>query len=178
MQNVYLDKEQILALFAKLDQKMLEAGIEATLFVVGGAAIALSTGTERVTTDIDASYDNPGLSSIIAEIAAEEGLPKNWLNNSIRHTLSYFGDDEHPKTVYSAQMLSIQVASPEFILAMKLASRRPKDGADIALLMKTLDIASPADLIEIVKKYFKADLSAGSWQQQEIERFLALAEEE
>jgi hypothetical protein len=168
----YLTKKRILELFEALDGRMYESGVEATVFVVGGAAIALSVNDLRVTTDIDARYDVSTLDSIIKGMADDEGLPADWLNNSINSTLVYFNDDEAPRTIFSGKMLSIQSASPEYILAMKLAARRPKDVDDIILLLKELGLKNRKDILKVVGKYFKADFSAAAWQRRQIEEFL------
>jgi hypothetical protein len=168
----YLTKGRILELFEALDGRMHESGIEATVFVVGGAAIALSVDNLRVTTDIDARYDGAILERIIKGMADDEGLPPDWLNNSINSTLVYFNDDEAPRTIFSGKMLSIQSASPEYILAMKLAARRPKDVDDILLLIDELELNTRKDILKIADKYFKADLSAAAWQRVQIEEFL------
>jgi hypothetical protein len=172
MKNVDLTRERILGLFEKLDAKMFEVGIEATAFVVGGAAIALSVNDLRVTTDIDAKYEQPALDALIQSVAHEEDLPPDWLNNTIHATLVYFKDDASPKTVFNGKMLSIQTASPEYLLAMKLAARRPKDEDDILLLAKTLGLKTKDDIIAVADKYFKADLSASAWQRTQMEEFL------
>jgi hypothetical protein len=165
-------------LFAKLDKEMLESGIEAEVFVVGGAAMALTLDNERVTTDIDGHYENLSLDSIVRKVAVQEGLPTNWLNHSVNTTLSYFKKDTGPLTVFNGRALTIQTASPKFILAMKLAARREKDIDDILVLVCELDLKSKAEIVAVVDEYFNADLSATAWQRRQIEEFLDLIAEE
>lgn len=169
-----LTGERILELFEKLDSKMLDRGVEASIFVVGGAAIALTIDDRRATTDIDAQYENPLLDSLISQVALEEGLPPSWLNHGVIAVMGYFKKDTGPKTIFSGRNLQIQVASPEYILAMKLAARRDKDVEDIALLGHELGIKTRDELIEAVKHYFNADLSAAAYQRQKIEEFMDL----
>ena len=88
--------------------------------------------------------------------------------------MGYFKKDTGPKTIFSGRNLQIQVASPEYILAMKLAARRDKDVEDIALLGHELGIKTRDELIEAVKHYFNADLSAAAYQRQKIEEFMDL----
>ncbi|MDR1358747.1 MAG: hypothetical protein LBJ48_05285 [Coriobacteriales bacterium] len=177
-QGDVLDREQIRFLFGRLDEKMFEAGVEASIFVVGGAAVALTLNERRVTSDIDGKYENPELDPLIHAVAWEEGLSPQWLNHGINTVLSYFREDDEPKTLFVGKNLTIQVASPEYVLAMKLAARREKDVRDVVLLVNKLGIASREELIEVVRRYFKADLSVVAYQRQLIEEFIDLVIEE
>jgi hypothetical protein len=173
-----LTKERILYLFARLDDKMSAKGVEATIFVVGGAALALTVSGERVTTDVDGQYEDYSIDELAKAVAQEEHLPEHWLNHSINVTMGYFKKDTDPLTVFNGKCLSIQAASPQFILAMKLASRREKDTDDIVMLIHELGLTDKNDIIQIVNKYFMADLSAAAWQRQQIDEFLDLIIEE
>ena len=173
-----LTKERILYLFSSLDNKMFSKGINATIFVVGGAAIALTIDNQRFTTDIDGQYENHLIDSLAKVVAQEEQLPENWLNHSINVVMSYFRKDTEPRTVFNGKSLSIQAASPQFVLAMKLASRREKDIDDIVMLIGELGLKGKNDIIQVVNKYFKADLSAAAWQREQIDEFLDLIIEE
>ncbi|MDR1358630.1 MAG: hypothetical protein LBJ48_04680 [Coriobacteriales bacterium] len=178
MKDVTLTKERIRELFSKLDAKMSGEGREATIFVVGGAAIALTLDEVRVTTDIDGQFEEPALEPLIRQVAQEEGLPADWLNHSINVVMSYFKKDEEPLDVFNGRMLSIQAASPQYVLAMKLASRRDKDVDDVVMLVKKLGLSSRDKVLAVVGRYFNADLSAAAWQREQIERFLDLIIEE
>jgi hypothetical protein len=117
--GLVLDRARIRALFDKLDDKMFAAGLEVCLYVVGGAAIALTLSDSRVTHDIDAKYESPELDALIAEVAVEEDIQSDWLNHSVAHVLGYFKKDVESKTIYVGKKLAIQVATPEMLLAMK-----------------------------------------------------------
>lgn len=176
--NDVFDRERILTLFRKLDAAMSETGAKVNMYVVGGAAIALSLENERVTSDIDAVYDDTVVDAYVKRIALEEELPSDWLNHSVQAVLSYFNKDTDPKTIFTGSSISIQSASPEFVLAMKLASRREKDIDDIVLLTHELGIISKNELIKAVQRYFKADLTAAAYQRQQIENFIDMIMEE
>lgn len=51
---VELDRDRLRVLLADLDARMRERGVAAGLYVVGGAAIALTVAERRVTVDVDA----------------------------------------------------------------------------------------------------------------------------
>ena len=176
--NDILTRDRILELFEKLDARMLERDIEARVFVIGGAAIALTLSDERVTSDIDGKYENPSLDKLVHEIAAEEGLPFGWLNHSVASVFSYFKTDSESVTVFTGKRLNVQSASPEFVLATKLASRREKDIDDVLLLADKLGIKTKEAMFAVVERYFNADLSAAAYQRQQIEEFIDLLLEE
>jgi hypothetical protein len=178
MRGDTLSRNRILELFAKLDAKMQTTGIEANIYVVGGAAIALTIAGERVTNDIDGYYENYDLDPIIKAVAKDEDLPESWLNHSINATLAYFKKDDEPKTVYVGKSLTIQVASPGYVLAMKLAARREKDIEDVLLIMRESGIETREELVCAVQRYFNADLSAAAHQRRMVEEFIDLIFEE
>jgi hypothetical protein len=178
MDNEVLDKDRIKGLFRKLDSKMAARGLEANIYVVGGAAIALTINEERVTSDIDGVYININLDDAIREVGEEEGLSDHWMNGSVTSALTYFKKDDEPKTIFNGQCLSIQVASPDYVLAMKLAARRQKDIDDIVMLVEKLGIRNRKQLIAAVTRYFNADLSAAAWQRKQIDEFIDLIIEE
>jgi hypothetical protein len=173
-----LTRERILQLFRKLDDRMFAQGIKATLYVVGGAALALTINGERVTTDIDGRYENPLIDTLAMEVARDEGLDSHWLNHSVNAAFSYFKKDAEAVTVFNGKCLTIQAASPPYLLAMKLAARREKDIDDILLLIQELGLSSKDEVMQTVGRYFNADLSAASYQRQQIEEFLDLVIEE
>jgi hypothetical protein len=171
-QDTILTRERILALFRILDEKMITAGVEGTVFVVGGAAIALAFDGERVTSDIDGRYENSKLDELILQVAREEDMPPDWLNHSVNTILIYFRKDDAPMSVFRGRMLTIDVASPEYVLAMKLASRRDKDVDDVLMLIKRLELSGKEEILHAVERYFMADLSAAAVQRRQIEEFL------
>ncbi|WP_353580010.1 DUF6036 family nucleotidyltransferase [Arthrobacter sp. YC-RL1] len=78
-----LTLEEIRGLVRELIRRLESDGLAITNRLVGGAAIALSGHSRRVTRDVDASYSaTDSVEQIIAAIADERGLPTNWLNSS------------------------------------------------------------------------------------------------
>lgn len=73
------------ALLDELDQRLSRRGVAASIFVVGGAAIA-ATGVrrERITADVDALTHNTVVTEEAHALARERELPENWLNPSAR----------------------------------------------------------------------------------------------
>lgn len=102
-----LDADEVRDLLAELGRRLHAEGVEATVYAVGGAAIALEMDARRVTADDDA---------VPLEI---DGI-------------------------------AVTTASPEHLLAMKMASFRPgRDQTDLELLFDHLGITDPARAADI-----------------------------
>ena len=80
-----LDAQGIRRLLDDLDQRLRTAGIGATLYIVGGAAIALHLpDSGRRTHDIDGITTDERVTEIAAQMADELGLAEGWLNDAAR----------------------------------------------------------------------------------------------
>lgn len=75
-------RERIEQLFARLDERIRARGISASLYVVGGAALAMGTMGRRLTRDIDVAYLDAAVAAEAEQLGREEGLPRDWLNSS------------------------------------------------------------------------------------------------
>lgn len=133
-----LDAARVRVLFQELSDRLAAAGAHAQLFVVGGAAMALAYDQGRLTRDVDALFvPAPEVRHAAEAIGAAHGLEPDWLNDAAKGFLP--GQDEHPVTVFESESLLVQVASPEYLLAMKLhASRDERDLDDAATLFLRL----------------------------------------
>ena len=140
--SVELTHDEMRALLTELGARLHAAGVEATLYIVGGAAIAFELDVRRVTADIDAVFHPE--TTVRAEVAAmanEKGLPHGWLNDNARAFVPGGDDDAVPFTVPG---MSVALASPRHLLAMKMAAARPgQDLDDLALLFDTLGLTTP-----------------------------------
>ena len=88
-----LTRVRLLELFDRLNEKLRQADQHAEVYIVGGAMMALAHDAQRVTDDVD-SHIRRGRDAItraVAEIAAEEGLSKYWLNEAV--TLRHLPED-------------------------------------------------------------------------------------
>jgi len=151
-----LDAERVLALFQELSARLAAGGAHAQLFVVGGAAMALAYDQGRLTRDVDALFvPAPEVRQAAEAIAAEHGLEPDWLNDAAKGFLP--GQDEHPVTVFESEALLVQVASPEYLLAMKLhASRDERDLDDAATLFLRLGYTTAEQGIELLISTYAA----------------------
>jgi hypothetical protein len=80
-----MNRSEIVAALQALARRLEARGLEADLYVVGGAAIALAYDSRRATRDIDAVFVPKLEVYREAERVAEElGLPVGWLNDASR----------------------------------------------------------------------------------------------
>ncbi|NCT90360.1 nucleotidyl transferase [Cellulomonas sp. APG4] len=135
-------------LLTELGRRLHAKGVEATLYVVGGAAIALEMDTRRVTADVDAVFHPETTVREEAHVlAAERGLPRDWLNNSVA---AFIPGGDTAAVPLDIEGIAVATASPQHLLAMKMASYRPgKDQADLQLLFDRLAITEPEQAADI-----------------------------
>lgn len=143
-----LTADELRDLLTELGRRLHAKGVEATLYIVGGAAIALEMDARRVTADVDAVFHPETTVREEAQLLADErGLPRDWLNNSVAAFVP--GDDTAAVSLDIAG-ISVATASPQHLLAMKMASYRPgKDQADLELLFDRLAITEPEQAAEM-----------------------------
>lgn len=153
------DAAHIRELLDELDQRLRSAGIAATVYVVGGAAISLHLpNTDRRTQDIDGITTDDRLAGIVAQMADELGLPEGWLNGAARPFLPPIPADA--LTPPSSPGLRVQLASLDQLLAMKLAAGRARDRADIIALAAALQVDAEEAVQLTVEAYGAEALSA------------------
>lgn len=143
-----LTADEVRDLLAELGRRLQGKGVHATLYIVGGAAIALEVDARRVTADVDAVFHPETTVREEAErLAAERGLPDRWLSNAVA---AFVPGGDQDAVRLDIPGLSVTVASDEHLLAMKMASYRPgKDQSDLVLLFDRLGITEPAQAADI-----------------------------
>jgi hypothetical protein len=134
-----LDADATRALLAELDERLRERGVAASVYVVGGAAMALAYGRDGVTPDIDALASHRAVAEEARAMADKHGLTEHWLNDAAGPWIP-----PRPKAARRRPTepgLTVHIASPEHVLAMKLVALRRKDRPDIRLLIEHLGMA-------------------------------------
>lgn len=149
-----LDATRVRALFQELSANLAQNGAHAQLFVVGGAAMALAYDDSRFTRDVDALFIPAAQVREAAEaVAARHQLEPDWLNDAVKEFLP--GPDQHPVTVFESDALLVQVASAEYLLAMKFqASRDERDLDDAATLFLHLGYTTPEEGIRLLTRSY------------------------
>lgn len=140
--SVPLDRGSLRTLLVELDQELVRREQDATVFIVGGAAMALAYDEDRSTRDVDAAFQSsfeeaePFL-RVTSEVGQRRGLDEDWLNDGAKGMMP--GEDDAAELIYEGEAIDVYVASPEYLLAMKLHSGRP--GRDIDDAVKLWSIA-------------------------------------
>lgn len=154
-----LDAEQVRALLTELGARLSEQGIEARVFLVGGAAMALAFSRRRVTRDLDAVFEPKSeIYAHAAVIARERGLAEDWLNDSVKGLLPDKTAPAEGTASFSAPGIHVGVASAEYLFAMKAAAARLEtDGADLRLLARELGITTTTQALDLVERFYRPE---------------------
>ena len=147
-----LDAAGIRGLLEALDLELAARGTTADIYIVGGAAIALSFDATRTTRDLDAVFvPTTEVRSAAAVVAQERGLADDWLNDAVKGFVPP-GTDAHQRVVFESAHLRVAVAGAEHLLAMKVAAARvEQDRGDLALLVRALGITTADEALDVAR---------------------------
>jgi hypothetical protein len=150
-----LDREDIQVLLDDLSAELSTRGATADLFLVGGAAITLAYDRARSTRDLDAVFlPTEVVRQAALAVAQRRGLPVDWLNDAVKGFLP--GDDPDARRFYASESLTVDVASPRYLLAMKLfAARAESDAEDIMLLYRQLGLSTVEEGLDLVEQAYR-----------------------
>ncbi len=152
-----LDAAAIRALLAELDERLQTRAIAASVYVVGGAAMALAYGRDGVTPDIDALASHREVVEEARAIADRHGLAEHWLNDAAG---AWVPPRPRPARRRPTKPgLTVHIAPADHLLAMKLVALRRKDRPDIRLLIAHLGMAeAPAeDYAELLERVYSGE---------------------
>jgi hypothetical protein len=149
-----LGRDDIRVLLHELSQELAARGARAELFLVGGAALAVAYDATRATRDLDAVFiPSDVVRDAAATVADREGLAQDWLNDAVKGFLP--GPDPDAQRFYSSDSLIVDVASPRYLLAMKLfAARAEIDADDIILLYHQLGFTTVDEGLDLVEQAY------------------------
>ncbi len=144
-----LSRDDLRSLLQQLSDRLTAQGIRADLFIVGGAAMALAYNTRRATVDIDAVFEpKTRVYEAAAEVAADNDLPNDWLNDAVKGLLP--GADADAVDIMDLPGLRVQVASPRYLLALKVAAARvDRDSDDIQVLAGLCGLTSADEILQV-----------------------------
>ena len=143
-------------LLRDLDAELQRIGRAAKIFVVGGSAMALAYNADRASADIDGTFEpRDVVLDAAAIVAPRRNLDRNWLSDGVRDFMPPEPDD-HPRGERIGPALVIEIASPEYVLAMKSMTTRKSDGdlADAVHLCRLLGISDHTALENTVRRFF------------------------
>ena len=149
-----LGRDDIRALLDDLSAELAARGARAELFLVGGAAVAVAYDASRSTRDLDAVFiPSDIVRQAASAVAAREGLAEDWLNDAVKGFLP--GPDPDAQRFYASDSLIVDVASPRYLLAMKLfAARAEIDAEDIVLLYRQLGFTTVDEGLDLVEQAY------------------------
>lgn len=159
-----LERDDIIVGLRDLVDELRNAGEVAGIRLVGGAALALCYFDRGVTQDLDSLHVRPGSDAAVAAAAAivaqRHDWSATWLNFDVTRVdaLPTFGRAVEWETIYDEAGITIQVASKEALLAMKLRANRPgRDTRDIRLLLGLCGVATHAEVESLYEDFYPGD---------------------
>jgi hypothetical protein len=155
-----LNIDKVSALLAELGERLAGRGIEGEIYVVGGAAMMLAYNRDRITQAIDAiGVPQDEIDAEVRAMAADHrDLDRDWLNAKVLPMLPR-GVDGESLQVLGAPGLTVNVASPHWLLAMKArAARDERDLEDIWVLCQILGLRSTDEIWQICDEVWGEDM--------------------
>lgn len=133
------------------------------LCIYGGSAMLLAYDSRKVTKDVDAVIKPSKAGKLLAaKVAAELGLPEDWLNDDVRRFLAPV--EQRRKLPLEIAGLRVFVATADYLLAMKaLACRQPLPGyrgdqEDLEFLIRKLKIRSLDEIQTRIDRFYPDDV--------------------
>lgn len=137
-QPLLLDRSTIVTLLNDVAREAVRREIKISMFLVGGAAMALAYSTARVTRDVDGMFEPKAIVYEIARMISRErtdlGLAEDWLNDAAKSFMP--GNDPDATVVFEEPGLSVRVASPRYLFVMKAMAGREADLDDLRMLYR------------------------------------------
>jgi len=143
-----LNIDRVSVLLAELGERLAGRGIEGEIYVVGGAAMMLAYDRGRLTRDIDAvGVPQEEIDAEVRAMAADHrDLGPDWLNARVLPMLPR-GVDSGRLQVLGGPGLTVNVASPKWLLAMKArAARDERDLDDLWVLCQVLGLRTTEEI--------------------------------
>ncbi|GAB2026170.1 DUF6036 family nucleotidyltransferase [Lactovum odontotermitis] len=149
-------------LFARLNEKLKEKGLNLVIICVGG--FLMQYYNLKATEDVDAFYeDSEEIEKLIHEVGEEFGVNlenESWLNNNVVNN----ADNKKPplsicKPIYNYSNLEVLAPPLEYVLGLKLIANRDKDQADIG---KIINFLHEKDAFKLLDKLHNMSLDVDS----------------
>ena len=135
--------------------------VEATFYLMGGAAMCIGYLPDRRQTD-DVHVKVEGferIEPIVQAIAGERGYRPDWVNTSASKLISQMNDEADWVLWERLGAVTFYIASAPLLLAMKVAAARPnRDITDIERLLVLLNIKTWDEIQENFEHYLPGEL--------------------
>jgi hypothetical protein len=171
MSNTF-DRDALLDAFDAIGRAAVAAGTKLQIAVYGGSALMLAGNFRFATEDVDiAEIGQPWptwLSDVVDRIARENDWSATWLNDAVSFHLSALARADRDLTAFGTFPrlgddvgLTVFVPTARYMLALKLKALRvsdfgkgEQDMADVAHLLKVLNLGEIEDAIGILAEFF------------------------
>jgi hypothetical protein len=160
-----LNRADLLEALQELIHELRARNVSGEIRIVGGAALSLSYFERDVTQDIDLMNvrggDNEAVAEAARSVASRLDLNDNWLNFEVTQSdaLPTLGREVEWHTIFSSAQITIQVASAQALLAMKLRANRPgRDVNDIRALLALVGITDVASAETLYESFYPGDV--------------------
>jgi hypothetical protein len=149
-----LSRQDILDLLTEVGSFLHARGWTATVYVAGGAAMALLLDSRAATRDVDAVFrsDRGQLLAAVRHVADQHGLPVGWLNDRLAGVLPSSEDTSATEIVLPG--LTVLLSSPRHLLAMKMLAGRDRDVDDLVVLFGVLGVRTAREAVAITEQVF------------------------
>ena len=165
-------RDALLDAFDRIGRAAVQAGTKLQIAVYGGSALMLASNFRFATEDVDIAeiglHWPAWLSDAVSRIANENNWSATWLNDAVTFHLSPLAQADRDLTAFGtfprlgeSVGLCVFVPTARYMLALKLKALRisdfekgQQDMADIAHLLKALNLAEIEQAIEILAEFF------------------------
>lgn len=153
-----MDRDMVLRALGLMADHLAAAAARGELLIAGGAVIALTYDTTRVTRDVDGlvTEGHGPVMDAAGHVGAELRLPRGWLNEGISIYLSTQPDPDQA-LVFDHPNLAVTSVSGEHLFALKARAARAQDLDDLRLLCGTLGITTSTEAFRMVDRFFPED---------------------
>jgi hypothetical protein len=166
------DRDALLDAFDQIGRAAVLAGTKLQIAVYGGSALMLASNFRFATEDVDIAEIGQQwpawLSDVVERIANENNWSTMWLNDAVTFHLSHLAQADRDLAAFGTfpRMdenvgLTVFVPTARYMLALKLKSLRisdfekgQQDMADVAHLLKALNLTEIEEAIEILAEFF------------------------
>jgi hypothetical protein len=185
------DRDALLDAFDQIGRAAAAAGTKLQIAVYGGSALMLASNFRFATEDVDIAdigQQWPAwLSEIVERIASRNNWSMTWLNDAITFHLSPLAQADRDLMAFGTFPrlgenvgLCVFVPSARYMLALKLKALRisdfekgQQDMADVAHLLKVLDLTEVEQAIAILAEFFPNSASDADKQRFVLKRLFS-----
>ena len=132
-------------------------GQAGSIFVIGGAAIALENPNRHTTRDIDGWLRTVDIEDAVQALSVKYGLDARWFDSEIERLRPPASGIEIFHPVFTEGAVTLFAANTDALLAMKLNIARDKDSLDLAYLLAACAVTSLDEAQRAYEKFYPGE---------------------